>query len=242
MNSIAGIHPVREALRAGQGLDRVHVARESRGPRIQEIIDLCRARKVPLRFESREALDRMVKGCPHQGVVAFGAASRYASLDDFLAKDALLVVLDGVEDPHNLGAVIRTAHAAGASAVVIPERRSAGLNETVAKAAAGALAFFPVIRVQNINRMLDTLKQNGYWIYGLDEKGTRRHTEAEFSSKSAIVLGGEGHGLHAQVRDKCDYLLRIPMAGQIASLNVSVAAGVVLFEWRRKADFPASPD
>lgn len=237
MTPLAGIHPVREALRAGRPLDRVHVAREAHGPRLEEIIALCRERGVPVRFETRQALDRMVKRLPHQGVVAFGASEKYAALADFLDRDGVLVVLDGVEDPHNLGAIIRTAHAAGALAVVVPERRAAGLTETVAKAAAGALALLPVIRVTNINRALESLKEHGFWIFGLDERGTQLHTEADFGARSAIVLGGEGGGLHAQVRKQCDFLLRIPMAGQIASLNVSVAAGVVLFEWRRRTGF-----
>lgn len=238
MNPLAGIHPVREALRAGQALERVHVARETKGARIQEIIDLCRKAKVPVRFETRETLDRMVKGMPHQGVVAFGGAAKYFTLNDFLDRDGMLVVLDGVEDPHNLGAVIRTAHAAGAMGVVIPERRATGVTETVAKAAAGASAVLPVIRVTNVNRALEELKSHGHWIFGLDERGKQTHVEAEFTPRSVIVLGGEGHGLHAQVREKCDFLIRIPMAGQIASLNVSVAAGVVLFEWRRRAGLP----
>lgn len=237
MTPLAGIHPVREALRAGRALDRVHVAREAHGPRLEEIIALCRERGIPVRFEARQALDRMVKNVPHQGVVAFGAAERYAALADFLDRDGLLVVLDGVEDPHNLGAIIRTAHAAGALAVVVPERRAAGLTETVAKAAAGALALLPVIRVTNINRALEMLKQHSFWVFGLDERGTQLHTEADFGARAAIVLGGEGGGLHAQVRKQCDFLVRIPMAGQVASLNVSVAAGVVLFEWRRRAGF-----
>lgn len=238
MTPLAGIHPVREALRAGQPLDRVHIAREAHGPRLEEIVALCRERKIPVRFEPRAALDRIVKNLPHQGVVAFATAQKYFSLNDFLDRDGLLVVLDGVEDPHNLGAVIRTAHAAGALGVVIPERRAAGLTETVAKAAAGALALLPVIRVTNINRALETLKESGFWIFGLDERGAQLHTEADFGARAAVVLGGEGAGLHAQVRKQCDFLLRIPMAGQIASLNVSVAAGVVLFEWRRRAGFP----
>lgn len=237
MTPLAGIHPVREALRAGRPLDRVHVAREAHGPRLEEIIALCRERNIPVRFEARQALDRLVKNLPHQGVVAFGASEKYASLPDYLDKDGLIVVLDGVEDPHNLGAVIRTAHAAGALAAVIPERRAVGLTETVAKAAAGALALLPVIRVTNINRALETLKEHGFWIFGLDERGTQLHTEADFGARAAIVLGGEGRGLHAQVRKQCDVLVRIPMAGQVASLNVSVAAGVVLFEWRRRAGF-----
>jgi 23S rRNA (guanosine2251-2'-O)-methyltransferase len=234
MLPLAGIHPVREALRAGRALDRVHLVRGAGGPRLQEIIDLCRQQRVPVRFESRETLDRMVKGLPHQGVVAFAAAERYASLDDVLPAARMLVILDGVEDPHNLGAVIRSAHAAGASAVVIPERRAAPLTETVAKAAAGALALIPVVKVGNINRTLEQLKEKGFWVYGLDERGTEIYCEVSYSDPSAIVLGAEGHGLHEQVKKHCDFLVRIPMAGQIASLNVSVTAGIVLFDWLRR--------
>lgn len=238
MTPIAGIHPVREALRAGSPIDRVLVAREARGPRIDEIVALCRERGIPVRFEARAALDRAVRSLPHQGVVAYGAAEKYARLEDFFDRDGVLVVLDGVEDPHNLGAIIRTAHAAGVLGVVIPERRAAGLTETVAKAAAGALALLPVIRVTNVNRALESLKENGFWIFGLDERGTQSHTDTDFGARAAVVLGGEGGGLHALVRKQCDFLVRIPMAGQIASLNVSVAAGVVLFEWRRRAGLP----
>jgi 23S rRNA (guanosine2251-2'-O)-methyltransferase len=146
----------------------------------------------------------------------------------------MLVVLDGIEDPHNLGAIVRTAHAAGAGAVIIPERRAASVTDVVAKAAAGALEHLPIVRVTNINRTLEELKERGYWIYGLDERGTESYDEVEYNAPSTIVLGGEGKGLHEQVRKHCDVLVRIPMAGKISSLNVSVAAGVVLFEWRRR--------
>lgn len=234
MPLIAGIHPVREALRAGQPLDRVHIVKGAAGPRLQEIVDLCRAAKLPVRFDTREALDRLVKGLPHQGVVAFPSTQVTHTLESIIPRARLLVVLDGVEDPHNLGAIVRTAHAAGATAVVIPERRAVVLTETVAKAAAGALALLPVVKVTNVNRALETLKQNGFWIYGLDERGKQSYSDTEFTNPAAIVLGGEGHGLHEQTRHHCDFLIRIPMAGQIASLNVSVAAGVVLFDWRRR--------
>jgi 23S rRNA (guanosine2251-2'-O)-methyltransferase len=139
-----------------------------------------------------------------------------------------------VEDPHNLGAIGRTAHAAGAGAVIIPERRAAGVTDVVAKAAAGALEYLPITRVTNINRALEELKEKGYWIYGLDERGTQTYDQAEYAAPTAFVLGGEGKGLHEQVRKHCDVLVRIPMAGKISSLNVSVAAGVVLFEWKRR--------
>jgi 23S rRNA (guanosine2251-2'-O)-methyltransferase len=231
---LAGIHPVREALRAGRGLDRVLIATGAGGPRLQEIIDLARQRSVPVRFEPREALDRASNSAAHQGVLAFGAAERYADLDEIAGGAQLLVVLDGVEDPHNLGAIIRTAHAAGAAAVVVPDRRAAGLTETVAKAAAGALEHLPVVRVGNVSQTLEALKGKGFWIYGLDERATDLYSEIDFVRPTVLVLGGEGQGLHQLVKKHCDVLVRIPMAGAISSLNVSVAAGIVLFEWNRR--------
>jgi len=230
---LSGIHPVVEALRAGTPLERILVAQGAGGPRLQEIIDLARRVGTPVRFEQRNALDRLAGSSAHQGVVALGAARKYADLDT-VAGAELVVVLDGVEDPHNLGAIIRTAHAAGAGAVVIPERRAASVTDVVAKAAAGALEHLPVVRVSNVNRTLEQLKEQEYWIYGLDERGTEQYDRIDWAAKSALVLGGEGKGLHDQVRKHCDLLVRIPMAGKISSLNVSVAAGVVLFDWRRK--------
>jgi 23S rRNA (guanosine2251-2'-O)-methyltransferase len=194
---------------------------------------MARRASVPVRFEPRHALDRLAGSAAHQGVVAMGAASRYAGLEAATASP-LVVVLDGVEDPHNLGAIIRTAHAAGAGAVIVPERRAAGVTDVVTKAAAGALEYLPIVRVTNINRALEDLKKKRYWIYGLDERGTETYDHAEYAKPTAFVLGGEGKGLHEQVRNHCDALIRIPMAGKIASLNVSVAAGVVLFEWKRR--------
>jgi len=235
MAVLSGIHPVMEALRAGRPLERLLVAQGAGGPRVQAVIDLARQAEVPVRFESRTALDRLAGSAAHQGIVALGAAKKYAELETVATPRAgLLVVLDGVEDPHNLGAVIRTAHAAGAASVVIPERRAASITDVVAKAAAGALEHLPVVRVTNINRALEDLKQRGYWIYGLDERGAEEYDQVEYSQPTALVLGGEGKGLHEQVRRHCDVLVRIPMAGKIASLNVSVAAGIVLFEWKRR--------
>jgi 23S rRNA (guanosine2251-2'-O)-methyltransferase len=232
---VAGIHPVREALRARRALEKVLIAKGAAGPRLQEIIDLCRAQDVPVRFEPRETLDRAAKGVAHQNVIAFGSARGYVELNDVIQGAELLVVLDGVEDPHNFGAIIRTAHAVGANAVVVPERRAAPLTETVDRAAAGALEYLPVARVTNIAQALDRLKENGFWIYGLDERGTELYDHVPYNSPTAIVLGGEGKGLHQNVGKHCDALVRIPMAGAVSSLNVSVATGVVLFEWRRRS-------
>jgi 23S rRNA (guanosine2251-2'-O)-methyltransferase len=233
MSILTGIHPVAEALRAGSALDHILIAQGAGGPRLQEIIDLARRAGVPVRFEPRAALERLSGSSAHQGVVALGVARKYADLDS-VAESSLLVVLDGVEDPHNLGAIIRTAHAAGAGAVIIPERRAASLTDVVAKAAAGALEHLAVARVTNINRTLEELKERGHWIYGLDERGTEFYDQIDYAAKSVLVLGGEGKGLHDRVRKHCDVLVRIPMGGRISSLNVSVAAGIVLFELRKR--------
>jgi 23S rRNA (guanosine2251-2'-O)-methyltransferase len=231
---LVGVHPVREALKAGRAIDRVLIAKGAGGPRLQEIVDLCRERGVPVRFEQRSGLDRAGGGENHQGVVAFGAATKYAELSDIVEHAKLLIMLDGVEDPHNLGAIVRTANAAGAAAVMIPERRAAGLTETVAKSAAGALEYVPVVRIGNVTRTLEDLKKRGFWIYGLDERVAESYDKIEYATPTVIVLGGEGKGLHQLVRNHCDVLVRIPMAGTIPSLNVSVAAGIVLFEWKRR--------
>jgi 23S rRNA (guanosine2251-2'-O)-methyltransferase len=239
MAVLSGIHPVTEALRAKRPLERILVAQGAGGPRIQAVIDLAREAGVPVRFEPRASLDRLAATASHQGVMALGAARKYADLESVAASPSasargLLVVLDGVEDPHNLGAIIRTAHAAGAAGIVIPERRAASLTDVVAKAAAGALEHLPVVRVTNINRTLEELKEQGYWIYGVDERGAEDYSLVEYSEPTALVLGAEGKGLHEQVRRHCDVVVRIPMAGKISSLNVSVAAGIVLFEWKRR--------
>ncbi len=233
MSVLSGIHPIAEALKTGRPLERLMVARGAGGPRLQEIIELARKASVPVRFEPRNALDRLAGTPAHQGVVAFGGQTQYADLDAALSCN-LVVVLDGVEDPHNLGAIIRTAHAAGAGALVIPERRAAGVTDVAAKAAAGALEHLPVIRVTNVNRALEQLKKQGFWIYGLDERGAEAYDKVDFGRPTALVFGAEGAGLHELVRKHCDALVQIPMAGKISSLNVSVAAGVVLFEWKRR--------
>lgn len=236
MDRLTGIHAVREALEAGRALDSVVVAKGSHGNRIEELVRLARKQGVPVRFEERVQLDRTAGTREHQGVVALAAASAAASFEDLIrprtgsGAPGLLVLLDGVEDPQNLGAIVRTSLAAGAQGVVIPERRAAGLTETVARASAGALAHLPVARVKNLVRAMEEMKEAGYWLVGLDERGKQRHTEVDFRMPTGIVLGGEGQGLHALTKERCDFLVSIPTTGPVRSLNVSVAAGVVLFE------------
>jgi 23S rRNA (guanosine2251-2'-O)-methyltransferase len=179
-------------------------------------------------------LDRMARTASHQGVVAVTSSKAYVDLDDVLAAKrgdhSLVVVLDGVEDPHNLGAILRTADACGADGVVIPERRAAGVTGTVAKASAGASAHLPVAKVTNISRTLEELKAKNLWIVGLDERGKQNYDDVDYKMDCAVVLGAEGKGLHDLVSRKCDFLVSIPMLGEVPSLNVSVAAGVVLYE------------
>jgi 23S rRNA (guanosine2251-2'-O)-methyltransferase len=233
MNRIIGIHAVQALLDAGRPIDRVLIAKGATSQRLQKIVEDCRTRAVSVRFEPRENLDRLADKGIHQGVVAFAAKKSAARLEDLIEQsedDALILVADSVQDPHNLGAIVRTAHAAGALGIIVPERRAAGLTDTVAKAAAGALEYLPVVKVTNINRALDELKEAGFWIYGFDERGDRAPWEAEFQGKTVIVVGAEGSGLHRMTAEKCDFLLRIPMQGEISSLNVSVAAGIALFE------------
>ena len=236
MAILSGINPVLESLKAGRPLDRILIAKGAAGTRLQEIIDLARRASVSVRFEERGALDRLAGTPVHQGVVAMAAPQRYSQLDDVAPASQLLVVLDGVEDPHNLGAIVRTAHAAGAGGIIIPERRAVGLTDVVAKAAAGALEYMPIVRETNINRTLEELKRLGYWIYGLDERGVDDYAAIEYNAPTALVFGGEGKGLHEQVSKHCDELVRIPMEGHIPSLNVSVAAGIVLFERKRRGN------
>jgi 23S rRNA (guanosine2251-2'-O)-methyltransferase len=241
MDRFTGIHAVREALEAGSTFDRIVIAKGRQDSRIEEIVQLARQRSIPVRFEDRGQLDRLANTRDHQGVVAIAAARAPATLEDILAaanasKDqrGLLVLLDGVEDPHNLGAIIRTALAAGAHGIVIPERRAAGLTDTVARASAGALAHLPIAKVTNLARTMEALKEAGYWLVGLDENGEKNYTEVDYTSPTGIVMGGEGNGLHELTRKRCDFVVSLPTTGPVTSLNVSVATGVVLFEALRQ--------
>jgi len=226
---------VREALAARRPVQSVLIARGRHGDRLEEIVRLARRNGVSLRFEARPQIDRAAGTRDHQGVVALIAREASVSLEELLAGDGsaasgLLVLLDGVEDPQNLGAIIRTALAAGAAGVVLPERRAAGLTDAAVRASAGAAAHLRVARVINLARAMEEIKRAGYWVVGLDERAERRYTDIDLSEPVALVLGGEGNGLHQLVKERCDFVVSIPATGPVRSLNVSVAAGVVLFE------------
>ena len=238
-----GLHAVREALKAGtRPFQRLLVLRTDR--QFTDLIQLARSRQVPVHIQPLTALDRLVPGGKHQGVVAFIAAQSYQSEEQILARAAergespLVVILDGVEDPYNLGAVLRTAEGAGVHGVFIPERRAAGLTSVVAKASAGAIDHIPVARMTNISRLLESLKAAGIWVYGVTPSAKQVFTDVDLRGPIGFVLGGEGAGIRPGVLHHCDETIRIPMKGQIQSLNVSASAAVVLFEAVRQRSHP----
>ena len=241
MDRLTGIHAVREALEAGRAFDRIVIARGRQDTRVEEIVQMARAKNISVRFEDRSQIDRLADTKEHQGIVGLVAPRAAGTIEEIIeaanaaaaagnGEKGLIVLLDGVEDPHNLGAIVRTSLAAGAHGVVIPERRAAGLTDTVARASAGALSHLPVAKVTNLARTMEELKEAGYWLVGLDEEGDREYTEVDFTSPVGIVMGGEGKGLHELTRKRCDFVVSLPTVGPVKSLNVSVAAGVVLFE------------
>src|SRR5581483_4752820 len=233
---IYGIHAGNETLAAGVGVRRLHVGGErEHDPALRNLHERARAAGVPVRFESR-AFFASFPYKAHQSVVTFGEPFEYASLDDVLAsrrreRAALLVVLDHVTDPHNVGAIVRSAECAGATAVVLPERRSAGINATVRKSSAGATAYVPIVRVANVAQTLRTLKKAGIWVYGAAlGEGAQPYTAADLRGDAALVIGAEGSGIAPLVQRECDALVEIPLLGRVASLNASVAAGILLYE------------
>jgi len=232
--TIYGVHPVVEALRARRRpIDRILVAAERQDARVRQVIDAAREAGVPVQRQPRVALDRLSGGGRHQGVVAVVGGMAYADPETTLGGlkgPALLVVLDGVEDPRNLGSTIRSAAAAGADALFLPERGAAGLTGVCVKASAGAAERLPVARIGNVVYFLKSLKEKGIWVVGLDAEGERGWTDFDLCQPVALVFGGEGRGLRRLARETCDIVLSIPLAHGVESLNLSVAAGIVLFE------------
>lgn len=236
---IAGRNPVSEALKSGRSIDTLYVAKGELTGSVKVIAALAKEKHIPVKEVDRKKLDFMTNRANHQGIVALAAVKDYSSVDDIFElarqrdESPFVIVLDGIEDPHNLGAIIRTAECAGAHGVIIPSRRAAGLNFTVEKSSAGALEYVPVARVTNIAAAIDDLKQRGCWVYGADMDG-QTYCEAKLDGASALVIGAEGRGLGRLVREKCDVILSLPMLGKINSLNASVAAGVLMYEFTRQ--------
>lgn len=241
MEVLYGLHPVEEALRAGhRRFDHVCISRERQehgaSQKLQRIVDLCREVGVKVRFENRDQLTRLARHPSHQGVVAIVRERSFLAIEDLLTgpEPRLLLALDGIEDPQNLGALLRSADGAGVDGVIVTERRSAPLSAVAIKASAGAAEHIRLARVVNLVRALEALKEQNIWCVGLDERGEQNYDEYDWTGNTAVVLGREGEGLHDLVRKTCDHLLRIPMAGGVSSLNVSAAGAVVLYEAARQ--------
>ena len=236
---ITGRNPVTEALRSGRAIDCIYIAKGELSGSVKQIAAIAKEKRIPIKEADRKKLDDMSGGSSHQGVAAVAAVKEYASVDDIFeaarlkGEDPFIIVLDELEDPHNLGAIIRTAECAGAHGVIIPARRSAGLNYTVGKASAGAVEYVPVARVTNLAAAIEDLKQRGCWVYGADMDG-ETYCSCQLSGAAALVIGSEGKGLGRLVREKCDTVLSLPMCGRINSLNASVAAGILMYEFTRQ--------
>ena len=245
-NVVYGVNAVLEALRAGKRqVETITILQSARPDRLKAVLDLAREKGVPVQRVPRLDLDRSLGDARHQGVVARIAAAHYADADELLDRLAarvgtqdppLALGLDGIEDPRNMGSIVRTAECAGVHGVFIAERRAVGLTGVVAKVAAGALEYVPVARVTNLVRLIEQLKERNIWVVGAAADAKQLHTEWDWTLPAAVFLGSEGHGLHRSVREHCDTLVRIPVVGKLDSLNVSVAAGVLLYEARRQRD------
>lgn len=239
-DKIFGRNPVLEALKGDRSINKLLIAKGATGGSLSEIRAKALAKRIPVQEVERPYLDNLAEGASHQGVVALGAARDYVEVEDILAiagakgEDPLVLLLDEVEDPHNLGSILRTADGAGAHGVIIPKRRSAGLTETVAKASAGAVEYVPVARVSNIAQTIDNLKKQGLWIVGTDAQGDKVYWEQDLGGPLGIVVGSEGKGIGRLIKEKCDFLVRIPMKGKISSLNAGVATSLILYEVLRQ--------
>lgn len=236
-NMICGRNPVIEALKSGANLDTVYI--DGNGGSLSVIRRLAKENGVVVKDADDKKLSRLSGGASHQGVVAEGACGEYVTVEDILAVSQkkgtkpFIIICDEIEDPHNLGAIIRTAETSGADGVIIPKRRSASLNATVFKTSAGAASYVPVARVSNLASCIDTLKENGVWIYGTDASGTD-YSETDFTGGVALVIGSEGFGMSKLIQKKCDFMIKLPMLGKINSLNASVAAGIFMYEVLRQ--------
>lgn len=252
MEVLYGLHPVEEAIRSGsRRLDSVVLSRERRDEKLDRLAEMCRASGVRVSIQPREQLTRLAHTDAHQGALALMKERAFLSIEDLLAvkrgpgaplgEHRFFLALDSVEDPHNLGALIRTADGAGVDGIVLPERRSAPVSAIVAKTSAGASEHVRIARVTNLVRSLEQMKQANVWVLGLDERGSPDYMDFDFRTDCVLVLGREGAGLHDLVKKTCDHLLRIPMAGMVSSLNVSVAGAVVMYEAMRQRRQPPAP-
>ncbi|WP_153125800.1 23S rRNA (guanosine(2251)-2'-O)-methyltransferase RlmB [Peribacillus tepidiphilus] len=236
---IMGRNPVLEALRSKRDINKIWIAEGSQKGSMQQIIALAKESKVFVQFVPKKKIDQMAEG-NHQGVIAQVAAYQYAELDDLFSlaekrgEAPFFLILDEIEDPHNLGSIMRTADATGAHGIIIPKRRAVGLTSTVAKASTGAIEYIPVARVTNLSRTIDELKNRGVWIVGTDAKGSDDYRTLDGTMPIGIIIGSEGKGISRILKEKCDFLVHMPMVGKVTSLNASVAAGLLMYEVYRR--------
>ncbi|WP_373370309.1 23S rRNA (guanosine(2251)-2'-O)-methyltransferase RlmB [Irregularibacter muris] len=239
-NQIEGRNPVIEALRAARPMEKIMVAKGELTGSIKEIIGIAKEERIVIQYVDRHKLDEMSQSHAHQGVIAITSAHGYVEVTDMI-EDAkakgeapFLIVLDEITDPHNLGSILRTADACGAHGVIVSKRRAVGLTPVVAKSSAGAIEYVPVAKVTNISQTIDLLKEEGFWVAGAEMSGQQYYYEADLKGPMALVIGSEGKGLGRLVKEKCDFLLKIPMVGQVSSLNAAVAGAILMYEVRRQ--------
>lgn len=237
---IAGRRPVWEAIKAGTKIERLLLQKGARGKQIEEIVDICQKEGIPVAYRDKSELDKLASTRNHQGIMAEAAPFRYTPFTKLLAakegEAPFLLILDHLQDPQNLGALVRTAYAAGCHGVVIPERRAAEVTPAAVKASAGAVEYLPIAKVVNLARCLEECKEAGLWVYGADMDGEILYTEGDYKGPLALVIGSEGRGLSRLLKEKCDYLVRLPMKGRLASLNASVAGALLLYEVFRQRE------
>ena len=239
-NIIIGRNPVMEALKNEREIDKLLIDRGAEGS-INKIVGMAKSKGIIIRQADKNELDRIAEGRPHQGVIAYASSYKYADLEDIFAKaeargeDPFIIILDNLEDPHNLGAIMRSAECAGAHGVIIPKRRSCGITEVVAKASAGAVEYITCVKVSNIAQTIELLQKRGLWIAACD-MGGKNYYEQDLKGKLAVVIGSEGFGISKLVKEKCDFVVSMPMVGSITSLNASNAAAVIMYEVRKQRD------
>lgn len=233
---ILGKHAVTEAIKSGRDMEKVLFAE---GAKVHSIQEECQKRRIPFQRVPRSKLDQLAEGENHQGVMAQVSSYHYVSVEEILDRAnrlgemPFLLLLDGIEDPHNLGSILRTADAAGVHGVIIPKRRAVGLTAAVAKTSAGAIEYVPVARVSNLNRVADELKKQGIWLIGTAGEAKDEYSKIDYRIPLALVIGNEGQGISTLLRKKCDFLVKLPMKGKVSSLNASVATGIFLYEVMR---------
>ena len=242
MDKIEGRNPVMEALRSGREIDKILIAKGTRGGSLIKILGKAKDKGIPIQYVERQKIDEMSESNAHQGIVAIVAAHKYVHFEDIIesaknsGKDPLILILDKITDPHNLGSIIRTADAVGVDGIIIPKRHSVGLTAVVAKSSAGAIEYVPVAKVSNIAQTIDRIKEKGIWVAGAHMDGEKEHYNTDLKGPLALIIGSEGTGISRLTKEKCDFLVRLPMVGKISSLNASVAAAVLMYEVFRQRE------